>query len=324
MELLVVIAIIGILITLLLPAVQSAREAARRLQCQNNLKQLGVAVLNHEQAYGFLPSGGWGWMWQPEPDRGSGKRQPGGWAYCLLPYLEQTALYKLGSGDSAADLKAANAERCQTALAMFYCPSRRAAAPYPHNKAYYNANSTESAGKSDYAACAGDTKFCQFDNGQTGHGPPSLAEGDRGDYAWPDTSDFTGVIYLRSEVTMAQIRDGTSNTYLIGEKYLNPDQYTSGTDWGDNENLFCGYVNDNQRTAYPDWPPQQDRAGDARLFEVFPGHMITCSFGSAHSGTCNFVFCDGSVHSISYTITPEIHARLGNRRDGQPIPDSMF
>jgi type II secretory pathway pseudopilin PulG len=123
-----VITIIGILISLLLPAVQSAREAARRTQCQNNLKQMGLAMLNHEQAQTFFPSGGWGWFWVGVPDRGTGREQPGGWGYALLPYLEQTALHDAGAdGDPnslSAQKLAASAQRIATPLAMYQCPTR--------------------------------------------------------------------------------------------------------------------------------------------------------------------------------------------------------
>ena len=86
-ELLVVITIIGILIGLLLPAVQAAREAARQVQCSNNLKQMALACLQHEQSIGCLPSSGWGWHWAGDPDRGFGKKQPGGWLFSIFPYM---------------------------------------------------------------------------------------------------------------------------------------------------------------------------------------------------------------------------------------------
>src|SRR4029079_15206288 len=97
-ELLVVIAIIGILVALLLPAVQAAREAARRSQCQNHLKQIGLGFLNHEATDKFYPSGGWGFNYVGDPDRGAGKGQPGGWVFSVLPYIEEQAVYDIGKG----------------------------------------------------------------------------------------------------------------------------------------------------------------------------------------------------------------------------------
>jgi prepilin-type N-terminal cleavage/methylation domain-containing protein len=94
-ELLVVVAIITMLMALLLPAVQSVRETARRARCSNNVKQLTTAALGHVQAQGYFPSGGWGYFWVGDPDRGFGESQPGGWIYSSLPYLEQVAVFNL-------------------------------------------------------------------------------------------------------------------------------------------------------------------------------------------------------------------------------------
>ena len=97
-ELLVVITIIGILIALLLPAVQAAREAAQIAQCQNNVKQFALGCLAHESVTKRFPTGGWGFAWSGDPDRGNDWRQPGGWVYNVLPYIEQQPLHKLRTG----------------------------------------------------------------------------------------------------------------------------------------------------------------------------------------------------------------------------------
>jgi len=130
-ELLVVITIIGILISLLLPAVQAAREAARRAQCNNNMKQLSLAVLNHESALKHLPTGGWDALFIGHPDCGAGMKQPGGWLFNILPYIEQSGLYNLQGNKSGSNLILAGSTLMSTPVAGFYCPSRRQAKTYP-------------------------------------------------------------------------------------------------------------------------------------------------------------------------------------------------
>jgi len=161
-ELLVVIAIIGILVSLLLPAVQSAREAARRMQCQNNLKQLGLASLVHEDAHKHFPSSGWGWRWTGNPNGGFGRKQPGGWIYNLLPFIEQSAIHDVGSGLSGTQLNQALSLASQTPIGSLYCPTRRAAVAYPlvrngdlaNNATACRAGSC-SVGRADYQANTG-------------------------------------------------------------------------------------------------------------------------------------------------------------------------
>lgn len=323
-ELLVVITIIGILISLLLPAVQSAREAARRLQCSNNLKQLGLASLNHEAAMGFFPSNGWGCYWSGDPDCGSGPSQPGGWIYNLLPYLEQQSLHDLGAGLSFADKKTAAAKVAGTPLAALSCPSRRPCQVFTcvpaSNWVTYNCDSVTAAARTDYAANLGNSTAVYFE------GPPKTTDPTTFNSdswsGWPSwQKNRTGVLYLRSRITMADIRDGTTNTYLIGEKYLNPDHYTDGTDTGDNRGMYQGDDYDTSRwtgngtdTTDPNFAPYQDTTGISRIF----------CFGSAHAAGFNMVFCDGSVRSISYSINATTHANLGNRKDGMAIDGSSF
>src|SRR4051794_8378399 len=130
-ELLVVIAIIGILVALLLPAVQAAREAARRSECLNHLKQIGVGFLNHESSRKILPGAGWSPWFVGDPLWGTGRKQPGGWMYQILPYVEEQALFDLASDDQKTIItnqqKAAAVTMQQTAVSIYNCPSRRPA-----------------------------------------------------------------------------------------------------------------------------------------------------------------------------------------------------
>ncbi len=315
-ELLVVITIIGILIGLLLPAVQSAREAARRLQCKNHLYQLGRASLSHVNAHGHYPSSGWGYKWTGDPDMGFGARQPGGFFYNLLPFLEQTGIHQLGAGlgtpHTSSAKRQALAQQKASVVSIFHCPSRRRAIGYPAVETSYNANQPSTLAKTDYAANGGTTVFLH-----TGPSYPGCLQNyPNCGFAPNDTTldqQFNGVSGFRSEIQPAHIRDGTSNTYLAGEKYLNPDLYFTGNDGADNNAAYQG--NDWDTNRWTNLAPLRDTPK--------VGTMST-RFGSAHSASLHMVMCDGSVQSISYAIDPIVHENLGNRKSGQVIPGNAF
>ena len=322
-ELLVVIAIIGILIALLLPAVQAAREAARRLRCQNNLRQIAMAILNHEQQQGFYPTGGWGAAWVGDPDRGLSVEQPGGWIYNMLPFLEQSNVHDLGSDGQPGILTNEQVmgarQLVQTPLPVMNCPTRRAAVLYAMTDSYSvrNAGTLDKVARGDYAASVGDAARTECCSGSQVlcYGPPSLANGDDPSWVWPDVSDFNGISHTRSKVRVVAVRDGTSNAYMVGERYINPNDYLAGLDAGDNWNMYTGFQNDNHRSSYYNpnvgvaWVPIPDT----------PDVIASNQFGSAHASGCHFAFCDGSVCTINYSIDPEVNRRFGNREDELPI-----
>jgi prepilin-type N-terminal cleavage/methylation domain-containing protein/prepilin-type processing-associated H-X9-DG protein len=324
-ELLVVITIIAILIALLLPAVQAAREAARQVQCRNNLKQLGLGWLGHENAQGFLPAGGWSFRWIGDPSRGFDKKQPGGWAFNILPYIEQQSLHDLGSS-TGMTAPAGRALTIQTVLPVFNCPTRRRALAYPYADAaelFYNIALPAPAvvARSDYAACGGEADHSR----RLSSGPRSLESAD----SWSESdwqtncpsgyaSTTMGTSWIRSMCKIADIPDGASNTYLIGERYIWPDHYQDGKWWADDQCRDAGYDYDNTRFTNKDssgtFVPMSDQAG------VDHGY----AFGSAHANAFQMAFCDGSVQMIDYAIDPETHRRLGNRRDGKLLDAKGF
>ena len=302
-ELLVVIAIIGVLVALLLPAVQAARESARRMQCQNHLKQIGLAFQNHHDTMLHLPTGGWGWDYVGDPDGGFGVDQPGGWTYNILPFIEQKNLREIGMG-VAGPLKPPELARLVgTPIKFYHCPSRRPPQLYPITVQPLNAATVSRGAKLDYSVNCGD----QAANENTG-----------GSATMTIPTNFTGILYNKSRVRFSEITDGLSNTVCAGEKYLSVDKYYTGTDAADNENLYVGFDNDNSRSMNNTntgastairFPPRND----SRLF------VDTFVFGSAHASGFNVVLCDGSVRIVNYGIDVTTYMRLGNIGDGQPL-----
>jgi prepilin-type N-terminal cleavage/methylation domain-containing protein/prepilin-type processing-associated H-X9-DG protein len=315
-ELLVVIAIIGVLVALLLPAVQMARESARRMQCQNHLKQFGLAFQNHHDTIKHLPTGGWGWSWVGDPDAGAGIDQPGGWVFNILPYCEGKTIYDIAAGKAGPPKRADLTRMVQTPIKFFNCPSRRPPGLYAipiTNDVFFNFEPVGLGAKIDYSANAGDQPPPNDDQNGNGGKPPAPPP------PVPAQFRFTGVVFQRSTVRLAEITDGTSNTLMVGEKHLSVQHYRTGLDQADNENLYVGFDNDttrgmnNRRTgAVGDirFPPRVDsRIADLRVF------------GSAHPSGFNAVMCDGSVRLISYNISEENYMRLGHRADGLALGD---
>jgi len=281
-ELLVVIAIIAVLIGLLLPAVQSAREAARRSQCTNHLKQIGLAALNHHETQRFFPSGGTGWIYPPDFDAGGmplvAPRQRAGWAFQLLPYLEQDQAWS-GQGGQTLDEQQINV--IGALIPGYFCPSRRAPQRIVLNSWYGPAGS--------YA-----------------HGMM--------DYAGSNTTN-NGVIVQTANtqvwanggpITVAAVTDGTSKTLFAAEKRLNRAALGTGQS-DDNEGYSCGWDHDVMRATDADPRPDPTTGiGENR-------------FGSSHPSGFGSVFADGSVRGIGWGIDVTVFHRLGQRADGNAV-----
>jgi prepilin-type N-terminal cleavage/methylation domain-containing protein/prepilin-type processing-associated H-X9-DG protein len=285
-ELLVVIAIIGVLVALILPAIQAAREAARRTQCQNNLRQLGIAVQTHHDAMGAYPMG-----------RERTDKLGVSWAFRLLPQLEQNVIYSAFRKGVEVDHDD-NAMAMRTPVSVFFCPSRRAPIAdrdFDNDDAPTLKPGVAAGG--DYAANVGD----EMDN----------------DGVEPFDPDNAGPIYTRSKINERQVTDGLSNTFVIGEKYLTeeieegeeiPAPGTEHAARGDSA-IFAGDSRETiLRTADEGFPGRPDDDDNER-------------FGSEHGTQSHFAFLDGSVRLISYDIDEDAYEWMGIIADGMGVTD---
>jgi prepilin-type N-terminal cleavage/methylation domain-containing protein/prepilin-type processing-associated H-X9-DG protein len=316
-ELLIVIVIISMLLTLMSPALQMGRESARRLDCSNSLRQVGVAFQNHEQVHKILPTNGWGYNWIGNPNRGYGRTQPGGWVYNVLPFMEETKVHDLGKGLVAGtpEQKGAAARMIGMYIRGFNCPDRSRTKLLPMNDVYeplYSNRLTEGQ-RTDFAVNGGELPC----------GPgPKLAMGprsfsDAATVAWGAeiskmANDCTGVAHFGSEVRIKHITDGLSKTYCVGEKYLSPDHYSDGKGAGDKRTMLEGSNEDITRCGWKE--PKMDTLGKQN----------SVSWGSAHPGVFNMVFCDGSVHKVRYDIDLKVHQSLSNRKDSQTVDFKQY
>jgi prepilin-type N-terminal cleavage/methylation domain-containing protein len=314
-ELLVVIAIIGILIALLLPAVQKIRAAAARLQCSNNLKQLGLAMHNFHDSYQSLPFG-----------RTGGRPQSISWAVIILPYIEQDNLYHLfttpisnGAGGTFAlytpasegdtgplsSIAVNNINRGQfqatgtlsVPVPVFFCPARRTAssagAISVKDPTSNNTYGAEQGICSDYGVCFGDT----------------ITSGANDGAFWLNQNYGMGVRF-------GDISDGLSNTVLMGEKHVRLGELGSSASIANGDYLsdFCVYAAKPAasvgRLAGPNYP-----------LAISNTEAYNTQFGSWHEAVVEFVFCDGSVHALNTSISTTTLGRLANRMDGLPVGD---
>jgi len=293
-ELLVVIAIIAVLIGLLLPAVQAARESARRLSCTNNLKQIGMAILGYSAANGRLPP-----AVQAVPSASNlapGTAPNGGWGWgtFVLPHLEQESLFtELNPAATTIPptiASTAGTSGVQTSLSMFLCPSN---AGVPR----LNANRGNHA-TSNYIAVIGAAPLSgtSFTTAQF-------------------TTQAGGCLFGNSRIREADIRDGTSKTVMAGER-LHGRVVTQDY----NGAIWSGLYEDARVAANMWWLGGTNEANHAsHRILARNGANSVWSISSQHSGGANVVFADGSVRMLVETISQPVLAALANRDDGQVI-----
>jgi len=289
-ELLVVIAIIAMLVTLLIPAVQSAREAARQTQCRNNLKQIGLSCHNYDAAHQMFP----GYAGEEAPlgvSYANRKRRQdktlrdGNWIIQCLQFMEDEPLGKLLTEASTAGnvRESALLAAVTTPVSTLHCPSRRPAEPYPLQSAYRTRYGKTGA-RADYAMNGGSSQAS----------------------AREVNLNNDGIWILGKRAAGKHLTDGTSKTYLVGEKAMDTSHYSDGLDLGDRP-PFAGWVDHrgaaNAYVRYAARAPAADAAGNC----------LTChDFGSAHRTNWNVAMCDGSVRGVAYSMDLAVHRALAS------------
>lgn len=302
-ELLVVIAIIGVLIALLLPAVQQAREAARRMQCTNNLKQIGLALHNYHDTYGSFPSGAIKPQTAPSmPSWSQGGHAGWAWSALILPFVEQSALHEQ-LGVSKGTSPYANPTLARTVLDAYRCPSD--VAPDYNTRSWWGKKTDDGyeAASSSYKA-------------MNSHSYPI------------ETSHATGAFYINSSTSFRDITDGTSNTLAVSEVGYRNDLNPTGGVWI----ASIAANSSNARDAMMD----NMLGGSVRINEVSRARLNHAAYGiqewaepymimtapdSYHPGGINAVQFDGSVVFLSETID---HSPYGWEIDTPEPPNSTF
>ncbi len=296
-ELLIVITIIGILMSLVMPAVNSARETARQMTCKTHLMNLSRGMLTHNTANnGRFPTGGEDYRHIGDVNRGTAGQiggvtsaaQRGGWPFCIADFVG------IGNVKNAGLL-----ERCKTPVPFFYCPSRRKPELYRSLTREVigddqQGNNPYLTSKTDYAANSGDIGSPEVDH--------------------DSCYNSGGVIFTFSTIYDHDVTDGLSKTCLLGEKHLNINvsRDQSVDDGGDDDCFLAGRNFDSLRVS-----------GDAKtIYRDREGWEGVTYFGSAHPTGIHMVFCDGHLAKLNYTIDPTILSRLTNRKDGYSVSES--
>jgi prepilin-type N-terminal cleavage/methylation domain-containing protein len=304
-ELLVVIAIIGVLVALLLPAVQAARESARRMSCESNLKQIGLGIHNHHDVTLALMPTSVGEGVDAKDQGFGGVDEPDGfamWSALLLPYIEQQSLYSLW--DIKIQTSRQPPQAYQTQIKTYLCPSRNGA-KRPLTTGDFK---TPGGAVGDYNACQGTLPNVKNDkaDGAIVQADPVFAR----------SGGFVIVESYKAKLRLANITDGTSNTLFFGEKHIRPRSYWSK---GEDRSIFGGQNNSTRRVA----GIQQAAAANVWFLRPPKDDTDTSnrSFGGFHPGVCVFVMGDGSVRKLNLNININTLTALATRMNGETVGD---